>query len=212
MSEFDRLCLPGWPLPAASSPRPDGRRRVAEVVSALSGALDLSTGQPVGHSIRACILGMRIAREIGMETSEQHDLYYALLLKDAGCSSNASTLFRALGSDELKAKHDVKTTDWTRQQPTLVVNQLGTTPTMERGGLGGGGVGPFSVNGQQQPTMTMYPGEVKLWRIVNASSASGFYLANLPAGFQWRQTAQDGVQFDDQNYQSRAQRRAAWRR
>jgi FtsP/CotA-like multicopper oxidase with cupredoxin domain len=99
-----------------------------------------------------------------------------------------------------------KATDWTRQQPTLVVNQLGTTPTMERGGLGGGGIGPFSVNGQQQPNMTMYPGEVKLWRIVNASSASGFYLANLPAGFQWRQTAQDGVQFDDQNYQSRAQR------
>lgn len=44
----------------------------------------------------------------------QHDLYYALLLKDAGCSSNASKLFHALGSDELKAKRDVKTTDWTK--------------------------------------------------------------------------------------------------
>jgi FtsP/CotA-like multicopper oxidase with cupredoxin domain len=41
---------------------------------------------------------------------------------------------------------------------------------------------------------------------VNASSVDGFYIAGLPAGFQWRQTAQDGVQFDDQNYLARAQR------
>ncbi len=97
-----------------------------------------------------------------------------------------------------------KSTEWTRQQPTLVVNQLGATPGLERGG--GTGPPPFSVNGQQQPTLTMYPGQVQLWRIVNASPISGFYLAALPAGFAWRQTAQDGVQFDDQNYQSRAQR------
>jgi FtsP/CotA-like multicopper oxidase with cupredoxin domain len=97
-----------------------------------------------------------------------------------------------------------KSTEWTRQQPTLVVNQLGTTPGLER--KNGAGRPPFSVNGQQQATLTMYPGQVQLWRIVNASPISGFYIRNLPAGFTWRQTAQDGVQFDDQNYQKRAQR------
>jgi len=97
-----------------------------------------------------------------------------------------------------------KVTEWTRQQPTLVVNQLGTTPSLERGA--GTGPPPFSVNGQQQPPLTMYPGQVQLWRIVNASPISGFYLSGLPEGFTWRQTAQDGVQFDDQNYQKRAQR------
>lgn len=97
-----------------------------------------------------------------------------------------------------------KRTEWTRQQPTLVVNQLGTTPGLERGN--GAGPPPFSVNGQQNPPLTMYPGEVQLWRIVNASSVSGFYLPGLPAGFTWRQTAQDGVQFDDQNYLKRAER------
>ena len=97
-----------------------------------------------------------------------------------------------------------RSTDWTRQQPTLVLNQYGTSPGLERGG----GLGPaqFSINGSRQPVMTMYPGEVKLWRIVNASPTSGFYLPSLPAGFTWRQTAQDGVQFDDRNYQDRAQR------
>ena len=45
-----------------------------------------------------------------------------------------------------------------------------------------------------------------LWRIVNASTISGFYLPALPPGFTWRQTAQDGVQFDNFNYNSRAER------
>src|SRR6185437_4740812 len=88
--------------------------RLAEVVSALSFALDLVTGQPMGHSVRTCVLGMRIAAEIDLAPDIQNDLYYALLLKDAGCSSNASALFHALGSDDIKAKRDVKNTDWTR--------------------------------------------------------------------------------------------------
>jgi FtsP/CotA-like multicopper oxidase with cupredoxin domain len=101
-----------------------------------------------------------------------------------------------------------KSTEWTRQQPTLVVNQLGLTPSLERGSGGGRGAGPpsFSVNGEQQPPLTMYPGQVQLWRIVNLSPISGFYISGLPEGFTWRQIAQDGVQFDDQNYQKRAQR------
>jgi HD-GYP domain-containing protein (c-di-GMP phosphodiesterase class II) len=88
--------------------------RVASVVSALSHALDLSTGQPAGHSVRTCLIGMRIAQEIGLSQQLQSDLFYALLLKDCGCSGNASKTFHALGSDDLKAKRDVKTTDWTR--------------------------------------------------------------------------------------------------
>jgi FtsP/CotA-like multicopper oxidase with cupredoxin domain len=94
--------------------------------------------------------------------------------------------------------------DWSRQQPTLVVNQYGNTPGLERGG--GAGSSVFAVNGQQNPNLSMYPGEVQLWRIVNASSVDGFYISSLPKGFTWRQTAQDGVQFDDFNYKSRAQR------
>ncbi len=87
--------------------------RVAEVVAALSQALDLSTGQPPGHSIRCCILAMRIAKEIKLPPQAQTDLFYATLLKDAGCSTNASAMFHALQGDEIKAKRDVKTTDWT---------------------------------------------------------------------------------------------------
>jgi HD-GYP domain-containing protein (c-di-GMP phosphodiesterase class II) len=87
---------------------------VAEVVSALSHALDLGTGQPVGHSVRSCVLAMRIAEEIGLSRALRSDLFYATLLKDAGCSTNASKMFHALQSDDIQAKRDVKLTDWTR--------------------------------------------------------------------------------------------------
>jgi HD-GYP domain-containing protein (c-di-GMP phosphodiesterase class II) len=88
--------------------------RVSQIISALSYALDLTEGRPMGHSVRSCIIGMRLAGEIGLSVAERSDLYYALLLKDAGCSSNSSKLFHILSADEIKAKRDVKLTDWTR--------------------------------------------------------------------------------------------------
>jgi putative nucleotidyltransferase with HDIG domain len=88
--------------------------RLSEIISALSYALDLTEGQPMGHSVRTCILGMRIASEIGTPIAQQSDLYYSLLLKDAGCSSNSSRLFHIINADDIRAKGDVKLTDWTR--------------------------------------------------------------------------------------------------
>jgi HD-GYP domain-containing protein (c-di-GMP phosphodiesterase class II) len=88
--------------------------RTSELISALSYALDLTEGRSMGHSVRTCVMGMRLAQHIGMSVEEQADLYYALLLKDAGCSSNSSRLFHILNSDEIRAKRDVKTTDWTK--------------------------------------------------------------------------------------------------
>ncbi|MFL6450480.1 MAG: hypothetical protein ACJ746_22790 [Bryobacteraceae bacterium] len=67
---------------AAGSTYGDGSAvplRMAEVVSALSHALDLSAGLPVGHSVRTCVLGMRIAHEIGLSGDQLNDLYYGLL-------------------------------------------------------------------------------------------------------------------------------------
>jgi putative nucleotidyltransferase with HDIG domain len=87
--------------------------RMSDIISALSYALDLTEGQPMGHSVRACMIGMRLAEQVGMSLNDQADLYYGLLLKDAGCSSNASRLFHILGADEIRAKGAVKTTDWT---------------------------------------------------------------------------------------------------
>src|SRR5271155_4757958 len=88
--------------------------RISQILSALSYALDLTEGRPMGHSVRSCLIGMRLAETIGLSVAEKGDLYYALLLKDAGCSSNSSKLFHILSADEIRAKRDVKMTDWTR--------------------------------------------------------------------------------------------------
>jgi len=106
----------GFPWPATSMltvPNP-GTIRLSEVVSALSAALDLTEGQPMGHAIRGCIIGMRIAEELRLGPQECCDLYYALLLKDSGCSTNAARMHQILGSDEIKAKREVKFEDWTK--------------------------------------------------------------------------------------------------
>ena len=88
--------------------------RVSEVLAGLTYALDLTEGQPMGHSVRACVIGMTIAAEMHLSLQARGDLYYSLLMKDAGCSSNASRMFQILGGDEVAAKRDVKTTDWTK--------------------------------------------------------------------------------------------------
>src|SRR6202451_350046 len=97
-----------------SNRKPAPTLRVSQIISTLSYALDLTEGRPMGHSVRTCILGMRLADHIGLPASDKGNLFYALLLKDAGCSSNASRLFHILAADEIRAKRDVKLTDWTR--------------------------------------------------------------------------------------------------
>lgn len=84
---------------------------LSEVISALSYALDLTEGQPAGHSIRCCWIGMHIGHALKFDDQQLWDLYYTLLLKDAGCSSNASRLYELYGGDDRAAKRDFKYVD-----------------------------------------------------------------------------------------------------
>lgn len=85
-----------------------------EILSALSYALDLTEGAVPGHALRCCLYGLRIAEELGLPTEMRADLYYALLLKDVGCSSNSARMCLLIGGDDRQMKHDVKFLDWTR--------------------------------------------------------------------------------------------------
>lgn len=86
---------------------------------------------------------------------------------------------------------------WMRKQPVMMINQLGVSPNLYAGTRG---PLPLQVNGRPQPTITMNSGEVGLWRIANGASRSGAYFVGPPQGFEWKQTAQDGVQFSPENY------------
>ena len=99
--------------------------------------------------------------------------------------------------DDLNAYYG---TGWTRKQPVMVIQQLGTGPSLPTGGGGGGGPA-FSVNGRLRPVVTMAGNSVQMWRIVNSSSRAGaFFVAPVANTLQWRQLAQDGVQFKPEIY------------
>jgi HD-GYP domain-containing protein (c-di-GMP phosphodiesterase class II) len=85
---------------------------LSEVLAALSHALDLTEGQPLGHTIRTCLIGMRIAEDLQLAADDRSALFYALLLKDAGCSSNAARMAALFGSDDRYVKPRMKVVDW----------------------------------------------------------------------------------------------------
>ncbi|MDP1857881.1 MAG: HD domain-containing phosphohydrolase [Gemmatimonadaceae bacterium] len=97
---------------AHTSPDAGTNVSMSHVLSALSRALDLTEGQPLGHSIRACVIGMRLGQEVGLSDEQLEALYYALLLKDAGCSANASRTAALFGSDDQTVKPQMKLVDW----------------------------------------------------------------------------------------------------
>jgi HD-GYP domain-containing protein (c-di-GMP phosphodiesterase class II) len=85
--------------------------RLSEVLAALSHALDITEGQPRGHAARTCLIGMAIAGRLGLDDDARSSLFYALLLKDAGCSSNAAKVAALYGADDAGVKRDRRLTD-----------------------------------------------------------------------------------------------------
>jgi HD-GYP domain-containing protein (c-di-GMP phosphodiesterase class II) len=104
---------------------------LSEVIGALSYALDLTEGQPPGHCLRCCWLGMHIGKTLGLDEAALRDLYYTILLKDAGCSSNAARLCELYGVDERRVKHDFKLVDTNsmRQLTSFVLSHAGLQDT-----------------------------------------------------------------------------------
>lgn len=82
---------------------------LAEVLGAFSYALDMTEGQPPGHCVRACYIGTQIGKAIGLSAADRHDLYYTVLLKDLGCSSNAARICELYEADDRAFKQGYKT-------------------------------------------------------------------------------------------------------
>ncbi|MDQ3772921.1 MAG: multicopper oxidase domain-containing protein [Pseudomonadota bacterium] len=123
--------------------------------------------------------------------------------------------------DGLRAFYDKTNADPGLEEKVLVIQQLSTSLSLLSATRSGP---PFlSVNGRREPVITMRPGQVQMWRIANAAYRSfvqfmGFVRqtdpttptsCSSPTGsspeapcVDWRQTAQDGVQFAPANYEN----------
>ena len=133
-------------------------------------------------------------------------------------------LNNAYGDYILKDRQGAETRWSARTQKVLVLNQFGVATgasasprgTLRPNALIGGRVTKltsqvsqgvdFAVNGRLRPHIRMQPGEIQLWRIVNASARTAAYFMAPPDGLEWRQLAQDGVQFAFRNYKNSANR------
>jgi len=83
--------------------------KLSELIGALSYALDITEGQPAGHCVRCCWIGMHVGRAAGLTQDQLWELYYTLLLKDLGCSSNAARICELYLTDDLGFKRGFKT-------------------------------------------------------------------------------------------------------
>lgn len=94
--------------------------RLSEVLSALSHALDITEGQPRGHAERSCLIGMRLTTALGLDNASRSSVFYALLLKDAGCSSNAAKVASLFGADDAAVKSSRRLTDTSSNSQSLL--------------------------------------------------------------------------------------------
>jgi FtsP/CotA-like multicopper oxidase with cupredoxin domain len=91
-------------------------------------------------------------------------------------------------------------------QHVLLVQNLAEEPPLMRAGAAAGPTQTLYVNGLLQPTISMKPGEIQLWRLVNTSVRSVTTLLDFEgapgstAKPEMRQIAQDGVQFRWENF------------
>ncbi len=100
--------------------------KLSELMGALSHALDITEGQPEGHCVRCCWIGMHIGQGLGLNNDQLWSLYYTLLLKDLGCSSNAARICQLYVTDDLAFKRDFKWVDGSLPQVLrFVLRQTG---------------------------------------------------------------------------------------
>ena len=93
----------GGPLVAAP--------RRAEVLAALSLAIDLGLGQPMEHMLCSTVLSMRLADALGLDEEQRLCTYYATMVAWIGCNADSYELSAYFG-DDIAFRADSYFVDW----------------------------------------------------------------------------------------------------
>jgi HD-GYP domain-containing protein (c-di-GMP phosphodiesterase class II) len=75
-----------------------GLRR-AELLAAISLAIDLGLGQPMEHMLRSALIATRIAERMGLDAQQRATVYYANLVGWIGCHADSHELSALFGDD-----------------------------------------------------------------------------------------------------------------
>lgn len=83
----------------------------AELLAALSVAVDLGLGQPAEHMLRSALIGTRIADRLGLPVRQRDCIYYTALVMWIGCHADSHEYARWFG-DDIAVRHDSYSVDW----------------------------------------------------------------------------------------------------
>ncbi len=188
--------LPAYPDPAAAA-------STSTSTHSHDGPHD-GTGELAGSAARTLLTEAPHSHLLQMGQSPGTHWYHAhkhgSTAIDVGNGFVGAFIIEGAYDDELSKFYKAANAAW--NPSVLVINQFGVSPNLKTAGVGQDKGPDFSVNGRINPVISMRPGEVQMWRIVNASGRAGTYFIAPPPGFHWRQLAQDGVQLKDVNYQN----------
>lgn len=73
---------------------------MSEVLASLSLATDLGTGQPLGHGLRTCLLSVRLAQAMGVDSDVVRSVHHVALLRFLGCTADSAETARMAGGDD----------------------------------------------------------------------------------------------------------------
>ena len=74
--------------------------RLAELLSPLSAAADSGAGLPPETGLRTALIGLALARKIGLSGAALQDVFFAGLLRHLGCSATAHEETRLMGDEQ----------------------------------------------------------------------------------------------------------------
>lgn len=83
----------------------------AELLAALSVAIDLGLGQPAEHMLRSALIATRLADRLGLSRQQRDPTYYATLIMWIGCHADSHEYARWFG-DDIAVRHDSYLVDW----------------------------------------------------------------------------------------------------
>ena len=83
----------------------------AEVLAALSVAIDLGLGQPAEHMLRSALIATRLADRLGLPRAQRDCIYYSTLIMWIGCHADSHEYARWFG-DDISVRRSAYLVDW----------------------------------------------------------------------------------------------------
>jgi len=114
----------------------DAPVRLAELVATLSLGIDLGFGQPMEHTLRQCLIALRLAERSGLGPEQRSVAYYTALLISVGCHTDAHEQAKWFG-DDLAMKSAKFAWNGDKPNPARMLMALGAgQPPLHRFRLG----------------------------------------------------------------------------